>query len=120
MKPQKHPCILSFFILHHFLLSSQTSLVTFSPPKGFWQNEFALYPCSPPSPQTKIINDILTSIFFFHLLILTCKLCTCNGNFFGPDCSECFFGWEGKNCDVKKKPLKRKNALSLSPEERKR
>ena len=53
------------------------------------------------------------SHFFNHL-------CTCQGNFGGPDCGRCEPGYEGKNCDVKS-PLKiRKNALSLSKEEKKR
>ena len=43
------------------------------------------------------------SHFFNHL-------CTCQGNFGGPDCGRCEPGYEGKNCDVKS-PLKSKMQL---------
>lgn len=45
--------------------------------------------------------------------------CICKGNFFGFDCGECFYGWEGQNCDRKKPIRQRKNALHLNPAERK-
>ncbi|KXJ13362.1 tyrosinase [Exaiptasia diaphana] len=47
------------------------------------------------------------------------KTCKCNGNFGGYDCSKCEFGFSGTNC-TKKKTLKRRNFLKLSPEEKDR
>ena len=48
------------------------------------------------------------------------KVCICRGNFFGIDCGECVYGWEGKNCDIKSKLRVRKNALHLNAKEKDR
>merc|ERR1712240_8485 len=47
------------------------------------------------------------------------KVCMCQGHFGGHDCSECVYGFMGPNCDQKRKPRLRKNALKLSTSERK-
>ena len=46
------------------------------------------------------------------------RICMCQGHFFGPNCGKCDYGYEGENCNILKTPKKRKNALSLTKEER--
>ena len=46
------------------------------------------------------------------------KICMCQGHFFGPDCGQCDYGYEGENCNILKTPKKRKNALNLTKEEK--
>ncbi|XP_077978906.1 tyrosinase-like [Glandiceps talaboti] len=41
------------------------------------------------------------------------RVCRCRGNFLGPDCSTCTYGYTGENCD-EKKSLVRRNILTLS------
>ena len=43
--------------------------------------------------------------------------CRCEGNFWGPFCLHCRYGWKGPNCDQKVVRV-RKNAMKLTPEER--
>lgn len=45
-------------------------------------------------------------------------LCRCKGRFFGVACEECWYGWEGPNCD-RKVVRKRYNWLHLSPRKKK-
>uniref|UniRef100_UPI00359006F0 tyrosinase-like n=1 Tax=Myxine glutinosa TaxID=7769 RepID=UPI00359006F0 len=47
------------------------------------------------------------------------RTCTCTGNFYGPDCGECWFGWEDPSC-LKRRELTRRNVLSLSAMDRSR
>lgn len=47
------------------------------------------------------------------------RTCKCNERFGGYDCSRCEFGFNGSNCNLKK-PLKRKNFLKLSDDEKDR
>ena len=47
------------------------------------------------------------------------KVCKCNANYAGYDCSKCAFGYYGKNC-TQKKNLIRRNFLSLTAEEKDR
>lgn len=49
--------------------------------------------------------------FFTHM-------CKCHGNFYGVACTECWFGWEGKNCDRRSKVRVRKNWVKMSPQEK--
>ncbi|XP_077978436.1 tyrosinase-like [Glandiceps talaboti] len=44
------------------------------------------------------------------------RVCRCRGNFLGPDCSTCTYGYTGENCD-QKKSLVRRNILTLSDRE---
>ena len=46
------------------------------------------------------------------------NVCVCEGNFWGPDCTECAFGWTGDDCKEKKTPVIRKSFARLSEEER--
>lgn len=48
---------------------------------------------------------------FFH------SVCHCKGNFFGFDCGECWYGWEGRNCN-KRKMILRRNIKSLNQRDR--
>ena len=47
------------------------------------------------------------------------KVCICNANYAGYDCSKCAFGYYGKNC-TQKKNLIRRNFLNLTAEEKDR
>ena len=47
------------------------------------------------------------------------KVCKCNANYAGYDCSKCAFGYYGKNC-TQKKNLIRRNFLNLTAEEKDR
>ena len=47
------------------------------------------------------------------------KVCKCNANFAGYDCSKCAFGYYGKDC-TQKKNLIRRNFLSLTTREKER
>ena len=47
------------------------------------------------------------------------KVCICNANYAGYDCSKCTFGYYGKNC-TQKKNLIRRNFLNLTAEEKDR
>ena len=44
-------------------------------------------------------------------------MCKCQGTFFGPGCGECWFGYEGPNCD-RRVLRKRKNIMRLNATER--
>ena len=46
------------------------------------------------------------------------KVCLCDGNFWGGDCSVCNFGWRGNDCNVRKKPVVRKSFARLSKTEK--
>ena len=48
------------------------------------------------------------------------KMCHCQANFRGFDCGSCAPGFHGKNCEVKYRRRKRRDALSLAPWERQR
>jgi len=48
---------------------------------------------------------------FFH------SVCHCKDNFFGIACEECYYGWEGHNCD-KRKIIIRRNIKDLSPRDK--
>lgn len=45
-------------------------------------------------------------------------LCKCQGTFFGPDCSECWYGYEGSNCDRRRATIIRRNIMSLTAKEK--
>ena len=44
--------------------------------------------------------------------------CRCYGNYYGPDCSECKWGWTGSSCQIKETPNARRNVLDLDWRER--
>lgn len=44
-------------------------------------------------------------------------VCNCEGNFYGPACDECWFGWTGPNCNIRK-DLVRKDIRDLNSTER--
>ena len=44
-------------------------------------------------------------------------MCKCQSTFFGPDCGQCWFGYEGPNCD-QRVLRKRKNIMRLNATER--
>ena len=46
------------------------------------------------------------------------KVCLCNGNFGGVDCSECDFGWTGRDCSKRKTPVIRKSFGRLTETEK--
>ena len=46
------------------------------------------------------------------------RVCSCEGNYWGADCSECKFGWTGENCDITKELVIRKSFDSLTPDEK--
>ncbi len=42
-------------------------------------------------------------------------VCICSENFYGVDCSECAFGWNGTNCETRTQVVRRSfNSLSNS------
>ena len=46
------------------------------------------------------------------------KVCVCKDNYWGPDCNECNFGWDGFKCNTRKTPVIRKSFASLTKEEK--
>ncbi len=46
------------------------------------------------------------------------QACQCEGNFFGPACDECWFGWTGPDCLTPKKVV-RKDIRAMTPSEQK-
>lgn len=93
-------------------------------PVGFHQ------PCGGPErglcEPVKVFHDILIEKYhafyskdirfrwperFFQLM------CKCQGTFFGPGCGECWFGYEGPNCD-RRVTKKRRSIMTLNATER--
>ncbi len=52
--------------------------------------------------------------FIADILQADIVICTCLGNFYGVDCTECVFGWPGKNCETKKNTSRSFGSLSNS------
>ena len=123
---------LSFFTFITFLLSRQGKVQTYY--RFTKQGRTHGYPtvchillffgphCSYPNA---LVTSIMapahlraTGVALYLALFSFIQMCICHGNFFGVDCGECAFGWEGQNCDVKKKIVKRRNILHLTSDER--
>ncbi|XP_038636268.1 tyrosinase-like [Scyliorhinus canicula] len=51
--------------------------------------------------------------YFFH------RLCVCKGNYGGPDCGECQYGWQGKGCQ-KSRVVVRRDLADMNAAERQR
>ena len=45
------------------------------------------------------------------------KICQCNGNYAGYDCSECKFGYEGNDCNTKSTLRERRNIMDMTDSE---
>ena len=69
--------------------------------------------------QSKIPNvfEKIDSRLFWPTQVFT-RVCQCNGNFFGPSCSECKFGWSGSDCSTMKETIERRSFYSLSDAEK--
>ena len=46
------------------------------------------------------------------------NVCECIGNYWGVDCSQCAFGWNGTDCSTRAQRVTRKGFSRLSDEEK--
>lgn len=78
--------------------------------------------CAPVQPYRSILTDKFKKLYPTDIRLRWPErvfkyMCKCQSVFFGPDCGECWFGYEGENCN-KRVRRTRKDVMKLSSTEK--